>query len=64
VKNNTWHHLDDFNPITGECTMQLVESSVHQGLGVQGMAHSGSVAQWKSYYGSSNNAPNGLFYQN
>ena len=60
----TWHHLDDFNPVTGECTMQLVESSAHQGAGVTGMQHSGSVEQWKSYYGTSNNAPSNLFYQN
>jgi Pretoxin HINT domain/A nuclease of the HNH/ENDO VII superfamily with conserved WHH len=60
--NYTWHHLDDFDPITGECTMQLVESSAHQGSGVLGMAHSGSVAQWKAYYGTASNAPGGLFY--
>ena len=59
----TWHHLDDFNPVTGECTMQLVESAAHQGTGVVGMAHSGSVAQWKAYYGTISNAPNNLFYQ-
>jgi hypothetical protein len=60
----TWHHLDDFNPATGECTMQLVESTAHQGTGVVGMSHSGSVAQWKAYYGTSSNAPGSLFYQN
>lgn len=43
--------------------MQLVESTAHQGLGVVGMAHSGSVAQWKAYYGTSSNAPSNLFYQ-
>jgi len=43
----TWHHLDDFNPITGECTMQLVRSDVH--TGVQGMTHSGSVSQFKVF---------------
>ena len=35
----------------GKCTMQLVESSAHQGSGVVGMSHSGSVAQWKAYFG-------------
>lgn len=25
----TWHHLDDFNPETGECTMQLVSREIH-----------------------------------
>jgi len=63
-QNYTWHHLDDFNPATGECTMQLVESTAHQGAGVTGMQHSGSVAQWKAYYGASSDAPNNLFYQN
>jgi hypothetical protein len=50
----TWHHLDDFEIINGKayCSMQLVESKVHQGAGVTGMAHSGSVAQWKAFYGS------------
>lgn len=28
--NYTWHHMDDFNPITGECTMQLVKQGVHE----------------------------------
>ncbi|MCH2231128.1 MAG: HNH endonuclease, partial [Crocinitomicaceae bacterium] len=60
----TWHHLDDFNPVTGECTMQLVKSSTHNGLGVTGMQHSGSVAQWKAYYLDPSTAPNGLFYKN
>lgn len=52
--NYTWHHLDDFEIIDGKayCTMQLVESSAHGGSGVSGMAHTGSVAQWKAYYNS------------
>ncbi|MFE8422771.1 HNH endonuclease [Tenacibaculum sp. ZH5_bin.1] len=25
----TWHHMDDYNPITGECTMQLVKTKIH-----------------------------------
>ncbi len=50
----TWHHMDDFEIIDGEayCTMQLVEKSAHQGTGVLGMQHSGSVAQWRAYFGS------------
>ena len=55
-----WHHLDDFDPITGECTMQLVRRDSH--TGVTGMAHSGSVAQYKSYYVNSGKAPGGKFY--
>jgi A nuclease of the HNH/ENDO VII superfamily with conserved WHH/Fibronectin type III domain len=52
--NYTWHHLDDFEVINGKayCTMQLVQSSVHGGLGISGMAHTGSVAQWKAYFSS------------
>lgn len=25
-----WHHLDDFDPVTGECSMQLVNRKVHE----------------------------------
>jgi hypothetical protein len=56
----TWHHLDDFDPIFGECTMQLVRQEAH--TGIFGMAHSGAVAQWKQYYITSSKAPNNLFY--
>ena len=31
--------------------MQLVLSEGHGGSGITGMAHSGSVAQWKAYFG-------------
>ena len=46
--------MDDFEIINGEAygTMQLVKSSSHQGTGVTGMQHSGSVSQWKAYFGS------------
>ncbi|MGJ8659857.1 MAG: HNH endonuclease, partial [Cellulophaga fucicola] len=57
-----WHHMDDFNPNTGECTMQLVKSNAH--TRVKGMAHSGSVAQYKAYYINTENTSNGLFYNN
>jgi hypothetical protein len=43
----TWHHMDDFNPATGKCTMQLVDQAVH--TRVTGMAHSGGVAQYQVY---------------
>lgn len=51
---HTWHHMDDFEIINGEAygTMQLVQSSAHQGTGVLGMQHAGSAAQWRAYYGS------------
>lgn len=42
----TWHHLDDFNPNTGECTMQLVLTPIHQVL-----EHAGSVHMWELFWG-------------
>ena len=45
-ENYTWHHLDDFNPETGECTMQLVLSDAH----VATYPHKGSVSQYEKYY--------------
>jgi hypothetical protein len=41
-----WHHLDDFNPLTGECTMQLVRADVHN------ITHTGSVKQYENYTGT------------
>ena len=26
----TWHHMDDYDPIKGTCTMQLVETKIHK----------------------------------
>jgi len=43
----TWHHLDDFNLVTGECTMQLVKSDIHNLC----KPHSGGVEQWEYYTG-------------
>jgi hypothetical protein len=45
--------MDDLQIINGKayCTMQLVKSEGHGGAGILGMAHSGSVAQWKAYFG-------------
>ena len=42
----TWHHLDDFNPKTGECTMQLVLSDAHKAT----YPHKGAVAQYEKYF--------------
>lgn len=25
----TWHHLDDYDPMTNTCTLQLVETKIH-----------------------------------
>jgi hypothetical protein len=43
----TWHHMDDFNPATGKCTMQLVKSTEHQKC----IPHTGGVKQWENFYG-------------
>ena len=59
-KDYVWHHMDDFDPITGECTMQLIRGNVY--TRIPGMAHSGSVAQWKNYDIIAENVPEKLFY--
>lgn len=46
-KNYTWHHCDDFDPTTGECTMQLVLRKAHQAT----YPHKGSVAQYEKFHG-------------
>lgn len=43
----TWHHFDDFDPITGESTMQLVKRSAHEGTYV----HKGSADQFAKAFG-------------
>jgi hypothetical protein len=43
----TWHHLDDFDPVTGKGTMQLVMQSAHKAS----LPHTGSVAQFEKYFG-------------
>jgi hypothetical protein len=42
----TWHHLDDFDPNTGTCTMQLVETKIHRACS----PHIGSVKLAESYH--------------
>jgi hypothetical protein len=42
----TWHHLDDFDPITNTCTMQLVDMKVHKYCA----PHIGAVEIVKNYY--------------
>jgi hypothetical protein len=46
VEKYTWHHLDDFNPNTGTCTMQLVEIDIH----IKTYPHFGSVALVEKYF--------------
>ena len=43
----TWHHLDDFDPVTGKGTMQLVTQSAHEAS----LPHTGSVAQFEKHFG-------------
>lgn len=43
----TWHHMDDFDPKTGESTMQLVKRIDHEGS----LPHTGSVKQMENYTG-------------
>ncbi len=42
----TWHHVDDFDPCTGETTMQLVKTD-----GDHKQNHKGSVHQFEKEYG-------------
>ena len=46
-ENYTWHHLDDYDPVTGESTMQLVRRTDHEGS----LPHTGSVRQKENYTG-------------
>ena len=43
----TWHHVDDFNPQTGESTMQLVTTDAHKAS----IPHKGSVSQYEKAFG-------------
>lgn len=29
IDNYTWHHLDDYDPVTGTCTLQYVSKDIH-----------------------------------
>lgn len=46
-KSWTWHHLDDYDPVTGECTMQLVDMLVHK----KSCTHIGGAGMYKAYNG-------------
>ncbi|WP_049973837.1 RHS repeat-associated core domain-containing protein, partial [Azospirillum sp. B4] len=43
----TWHHVDDFDPKTGETTMELVRTDAHESV----YPHKGSVSQFEKEYG-------------
>lgn len=42
-----WHHVDDFNPVTGTSTLELVERGPHNAT----IPHTGSVNQWERLHG-------------
>ena len=44
----TWHQMNDFDPVTGESTMQLVKTTDHTGS----LPHTGSVKQFENYSGA------------
>ena len=46
-KDYTWHHLDDFNVSTGELSLELVETDIHNLI----KPHSGGCAQYDAIYG-------------
>lgn len=41
-----WHHLDDFDPVTGTSSMQLIEEGAHKAT----YTHYGSVKQYEQYH--------------
>ena len=43
----TWHHVADFDPKTGESTMQLIKTSAHEA----NLPHKGSAGQFADYFG-------------
>lgn len=45
--NYTWHHLDDYDPITNTGTMQLIERSAHEAA----YPHNGGVRQYEQATG-------------
>jgi len=42
-----WHHVDDFDPTSGEATLELIEHNAH----VSTFPHTGSVAQYEKHHG-------------
>lgn len=45
-RSYTWHHLDDYDPDSGTCTMQLVLTPIHNVL-----EHAGAVHMWELFWG-------------
>lgn len=46
-KGYTWHHLDDYDPVTNTGTMQLIKREVHEAT----YPHIGGVAQYEAATG-------------
>lgn len=45
-KGCAWHHVYDFDSITGKTTMQLVTASAHEAT----LPHKGSASQFTEYF--------------
>lgn len=45
-RNFTWHHMDDYNPVTGYCTMQLVDTQKH----IDCYIHHGAVSLFEKLF--------------
>lgn len=46
----TLHHMNDFDPETLSCTVQLVRKDAHDKALVEGIAHEGAVSDYKKIY--------------
>jgi len=47
-----WHHLDDWDPITGKCTMQLIKREYHwHAIYGEAVDHIGGVGVWSQFHG-------------
>ncbi|WP_431204359.1 HNH endonuclease [Bradyrhizobium betae] len=42
-----WHHVDDFDPESGEASLELIHKDVHDAT----LPHAGSVAQYEDHHG-------------
>lgn len=43
----TWHHVDDFDPQSGEASLELIPKGAHKAT----LPHTGSVAQYEKHHG-------------
>ena len=51
-KNYTLHHMNDFDPETLSCTVQLVKKNAHDKTAdVAGIAHEGAVSDYQKFTG-------------